>query len=284
MDWNEVLIQVISGSVLLFIGAVGGWFTGLFKGKKESSAAIERKNEIYQPLLDDIEKYSTFDWPIMERVRANFLCKIVNDSYKFGLTIELQDKCNKLYNAVSEYNSINPIRVAHSIIVDIFTKGYEEIYGSIIDGICFHTERDGAEWEEEVIVEPVQVIKQLNNEDYIEHLLRNEGMYSDEVCIDEENALFEPIYLQLKRIYGLALNVVINGEQYKNPKPVIDLNMLPEEYMAYHYDFFELYNKDERIVKKYELREEIIYGSQAVIEELKEIIDKIVRIYEVENI
>lgn len=37
-------------------------------------------------------------------------------------------------------------------------------------------------------------------------------------------------------------------------------------------------------IKKYELREEIIYGSQVIAENLKEIIDKIVKTYEVENI
>ena len=284
MDWNDIWKEVIAGSILLAVGGVGGWFSGLFKGKKESSAAIERKNEIYQPLLDDIKKYSTFDWSIMEKVKVNFLRDISSDSYKYGIPSEMQDKCNYLYKVVREYNSIDPVRVADNIIVDIFTKGYAEIYGSIIDGICHHADRDGNEWDEEVIVEPVQIIKEINNSKDIESLLRNEGMYSDEVCIDEENALFEPIYLQLKRIYASALYVIINGVQYQLPKPVIELKMLPEEYMAYHYDFFELYNGNEKIKNKYELREEIIYTSQSIVEDLKEIIEKIVRIYEVEKV
>ena len=282
MDWNEILKEVIAGSILLAIGGVSGWFGGLFKAKKASSLAVERKNELYQPLLDEIEKYSTFDWSIMEKIKTSFLGEIVNNSYKYGLSPEIQDKCNYLYKVVSEYNSIDPVRVAHGIIVDIFIKGYTEIYGSIIDGICYHTDYNGNEWEEEIIVEPVQIIRQINNSKDIESLLRNEGMYSGEVCIDEENGLFEPIYLQLKRIYASALNVVINGKQFKHSKPLFELKMLPEEYMSYRYDFFELYNSNEKIKKKYELREEIIYSSQAVVEELKEIIDKIVRIYEVE--
>ena len=44
MDWNEILKEVISGSILIAVGGVAGWFGGLFKGKKESSRAIERKN------------------------------------------------------------------------------------------------------------------------------------------------------------------------------------------------------------------------------------------------
>lgn len=284
MDWNEIWKDVIAGSILLAVGGAGGWFSGLFKGKKESSSAIERKNEIYQPLLDDIKRYSTFDWSIMEKVKVNFLSEITSNSYKYGIPSEIQDKCNYLFEVVKEYNSIDPVRVAHNIIVDIFTQGYAEIYGSTIDGICHHTERDGNEWDGEVIVEPVQIIKQLNNSKDIESLLWNEGMYSDEVCIDEENALFEPIYLQLKRIYASALNVSINGVRYQLPKPIIELKMLPEEYMSYRYDFFELYNCNEKIKNKYKLREEIIYTSQSVVEDLKEIIEKIVRIYEVENV
>lgn len=49
MDWNIIWSDVISGTILLIIGGVGGWFAGVIKGKKESSTAIERKNEIYQP-------------------------------------------------------------------------------------------------------------------------------------------------------------------------------------------------------------------------------------------
>ncbi|WP_277406900.1 hypothetical protein [Lacrimispora xylanisolvens] len=248
MDWDGILGDVISGSILLAAGGVGGWFIGLFKGKKKSSSAIKRKDEIYQPLIDDIEKYSKFNWSILEKVKAEFLREIVNDSYKYGLAGEVKVKCNYLNKIASEYNSIDPVRVADSIIEDIFTKGYAEIYGSIIDGISYHTDPEGNEWEEEIFVEPVQIINQINHSKEITSLLNNEGMYSDEVCIDKVNVLYEPIYLQLKRIYASALNVVINGKQYKHSKPVINLSMLPEEYMAYHYDFFELYNENQKIV------------------------------------
>ena len=265
MDWNTILGDIISGAILLAIGGIGGWFTGIIKGKKESSTAIERKNEIYQPLINELKEIS-------------------NDDYKFGLSDELQKKCNDLYQLIENYNNINPVRIARSIIVDIFTDGYKIIYGSIVEGISYHSDREGNEWEEEEIAEPVKIIGELADEKNIRSLLSNEGMYSDEVCIDYENGLFEPIYGQLKNIYASALNIIINGEQYKNRAPVIEMQMLPEEYMAYHYDFFKKYNDNEKIKQKYELREEIIYTSQAIIEELKERIDKIVRIYEVEKV
>ena len=93
MDWNEILKEVISGSILIAVGGVAGWFGGLFKGKKESSRAIERKNEIYQPLIDEIEKYSDFDWSIREKVKVPFLRDIVNNSYKYGIKDEILNQC-----------------------------------------------------------------------------------------------------------------------------------------------------------------------------------------------
>ncbi len=212
MDWNEILKDVISGSILLAIGGLGGWFCGNFKEKKESSAAIERKNEIYQPLIDDIEKYTNYKWSILEKVRVNFLAEIAKDSYKYGLDKEIQNTCNHLYKVVNEYNSIDLVRVAQDIIENIFSKSYETIYGSIVEGIAYHNDRYGNDWEEEVIAVPIEIIRRCNNTKDIESLLRNEGMYSGEVCIDKENALYEPIYLQLKDIYASVLNVVINGK------------------------------------------------------------------------
>ena len=92
MDWNIIWSDVISGTILLIIGGVGGWFAGVIKGKKESSTAIERKNEIYQPLINELKKYSQFDWDIQEIIKAELLKEIANNAYKFGFPDELQKK------------------------------------------------------------------------------------------------------------------------------------------------------------------------------------------------
>lgn len=85
MDWNEVLKDIVSGTILLAIGGIGGWFGGVIKGKKQSSMAVERKNQIYQPLLDEIKTYTTFDWSILINIKADILKQVVCESYKFGL-------------------------------------------------------------------------------------------------------------------------------------------------------------------------------------------------------
>lgn len=284
MAWKEILKEAAPELLVTVTVGFASWFAGLFKGRKESSRAVERKNEIYQPLIDDLEKYSKFNWSIRETVRTPFLKNIVDNSYKFSLGDELQAKCDYLLDVINEYNKISTQRVAHSIIAKIFEKGYAEIYGSTIEGVVHHSERDGTEWDEEILAEPITLMQRSNFSKEIDSLLINEGNYSGEVCVDEENSFYEPIYLELKRIYELSLNIVINGKRYVHPKPVIKLTMLPEEYMALQFDFFAEYNSDDRIKKKYELREEIIYTSQAIVQLLKERIEKIIQVYEVEEI
>lgn len=284
MAWKEILKEAAPDIVVASIVGFFGWLAGLFKGRKESSRAVERKNEVYQPLIDDVEKYSKFNWSIRDTVRMPFLKAVVEDSYKYSLGEELQTQCNYLFGIINEYNQISAQRVAQSVIAEIFERGYAEIYGSVIEGTVHHYERDGNEWDEEIPAEPITIMRHSNFSEEIEMLMLNEGNYSGEVCVDEEKSIYEPIYLELKKIYELSLNIVINGKKYIHPKPVIALTMLPEEYMALRYDFFAEYNSNDRIKKKYELREEIIYTSQAIVQTLKERIEKIIKIYEVEEI
>ena len=285
VNWDEIVQDILSGVAVLAAGGLGGWFTRMFfKEKKDSSKIIERKSKVYQPLINDIEKYANFNWSILERVKVSFLNEVVNNQYKFALDESLVNKCNYLYAIVNEYNSINAINVAHSIIADIFEEGYKEIYGSIVASTITLNDRDGNEWEEEIIAEPVQIIRELNFSKDIENLLMNEGFYSDEVCVDSENSLYLPIYLQLKRIYQQSLNVIVNGKKHINPKPIIKLEMSPEEHIALNFDFFERYNNNDIIKRKSELREEIIYSTQAIVQDLKERIEKIIKKYELEEV
>lgn len=94
--------------------------------------AVERKNQIYQPLLDEIKTYTTFDWSILINIKADILKQVVCESYKFGLNEEIQNKCNYLYEVIQEYNNIKPVAVANQIIVDIFTEAYEKYMGILL--------------------------------------------------------------------------------------------------------------------------------------------------------
>jgi len=284
MDWNSIISDVFSGSILLGLGSICGWLAGIAKGKKKSSLAIERKDTLYQPLLDELSAYSDFKWDIYTEIKANHLHEIVNNQYKYGLNDSLLQKCLELNNLIEDYIRINPIAIAYSIIVKIFETAYKEIYGSVVDGIINHCDRDGNEWDEEVMVAPLICIERTDFSKIILKLLKSEEMHSEQVCVDYENDIYLPIYSQLKNIYASALYARVNGKKFNLPSPKIELNMLPEEYMALNYDFFLKYNTDKRIIDKYSIRKNIIYLNQSIIQELKEIIKEIVKVYEVEQI
>lgn len=76
----------------------------------------------------------------------------------------------------------------------------------------------------------------------------------------------------------------MNGENYILLPLKKEMEISPTEYIALHYDFFEIFNSDSQLIKKIELKEEIIDKSQEIISDLKGIIKKIVKTYEVEEI
>lgn len=91
----------------------------------------------------------------------------------------------------------------------------------------------------------------------------------------------EELYEEIISIYNTGFYSTING---KRPKRSMKINWdgTPSEYIAYTYDFFDSFNKEGLTIQKYKLREEIILASQTIIQELKEIINRIVDKYEKE--
>ncbi|WP_210367872.1 hypothetical protein [Bacillus sp. REN3] len=281
---GHISYRFFSGVAVLIFGALIGWITGFLQGKKKSSLGIERKNEIYQPLLDELLPLSQFDWNVLITQEVPILKEIVKNEYKYGLSKELQGKCNDLYSQIEEFNKINLVSIAHNKIMMIFQRGYEEIFGNIVEGVSIHTDREGNEWEVEHIALPIELIQRGDFEKDIISLLNKEEMYDYEVCVDRENSNYVPVYGDLVHIYDSVLKATINGESYKFPPLKKELIMSPAEYIAIHYDFFETFNADEQKLLKYELREEIIFKSQEIIDDLKGIIRKIVKTYETEEI
>ncbi|WP_137744600.1 hypothetical protein [Robertmurraya siralis] len=284
IEWDTFLTDFFSGVAVLIFGALIGWITGFLQGKKKSSLGIERKNEIYQPLLDELFPLSQFECNVLITQEVPILKEIVTNEYKYGLSKELQGKCNNLFSLIEQFNKINLVSIAHNKIMIIFQRGYEEIFGSIVEGVSIHTDREGNEWEEEHIALPIELIRRGDFEKDIISLLNKEEMYDYEVCVDRENSNYVPVYGDLVYIYDSVLNATINGESHKLPPLKRELNMSPAEYIALHYDFFEIFNEDKQKLLKFELREEINLKSQEIIDELKGIIRKIVKTYEIEEI
>lgn len=295
MNWqeisNSVVVEVIAWGVTVIITAVGSGVLSFLKGRRKGESisvqAVERKNKVFQPLVDELENQAYGEWGISQRLETPRLDECVINSYKYAFDDNLKQTLQQLYDLHCAFNDINSLTVAHSVVCKIFEMGYEKLYGSIVDGISYREIADGEYIDEEVIAEPVNSIHMYNEKMY-KKLLDKEGFPDASVFVPVEDCpeggYYEAIYSDLRNEYAGAFNTYINGQKYELPKCQIDIKMPPEDYIAYQYDFFEIFNKEERIVKKYEIKEEIILLSQSIVQELKERIEKIVKTYEVEQI
>lgn len=279
VEWETVLTGVLSSIASLVIGGV----IGFLKGKKKSAIAIERKNLLYQPLHDELFQVSS-KLDVLQTVRTPVLFEVVSNGYKYGLAKKLYKKCTDLYALIEQLNKINLVSIANTEIIEIFEKGYEELYGSKVDGVSHYLDRDGNEIEQSNLSIPIEMIHQTNFNKSILQLLQNEGQYDYEVLVDENNNLYEYTYRELVSIFNSALNVSINGEKHQLPPLKKELGIKPAEYIALNYDFFNGFHTKSQTLRKYELRNEIIEKSIVITKDIKKIIRKIVRIYEIEEI
>lgn len=284
---DNVLIQLLAWTVITVCTGVISFFRGKKKGESISQEAVKRKKVLYQPLVDELEKYAYGEWGISEKLGTPKLDECVINSYKYAFDDNIKQSLQQLYDLHCAFNSINALTVVHSVVCNIFEMGYEKLYGSIVDGRACIEVGDGDYIEEDIIAEPVNSIHMYNEKLY-KKLLDKEGFPDDHVFVLAEDypegGYYKEIYSDLRNEYAGAFNTYINGQKYKLPACQLDISMSPEEYIAYKYDFFEIFNKEERIVRKYKLKEEITLLSQFIVQKLKERIEKIVRIYEVEQI
>ncbi|MFJ7848155.1 hypothetical protein ACIQXR_04760 [Peribacillus sp. NPDC097224] len=97
-------------------------------------------------------------------------------------------------------------------------------------------DREGNEWTVEHLALSVELIRREDFNKPIINLLNNEDMYDSEVCVDEANNIFVPIYGGLVHVYNSVLNATVNGVSNKLPPFKKELGMSLAEYMALNYD------------------------------------------------
>lgn len=270
----EVLAWITTSVIVLVIG--------FLKGKKVSSDSVGRKNNIYLPLIEELESMNNTLSSPHTKIGAEFLKELVNNNYKYAIKKSLFKKMEPLINKIDQYNKINLLNVAHNIIVKQFIQGFEDLYKSTIDGTSYHSDEYGNEYEVEHEVEELTILERDEFDDLIVSLLSDEGMPSYAVKADGSDV--EYVYEQIVKIYSRPFNAIINGKKMPARASSKILEGTPAEYMSYNYDFFDAYNKNPKTIEKYELRAEIRSQAHSLVQELKKQVQKIVERYEVENI
>ncbi|MDF2821604.1 MAG: hypothetical protein K0R15_2045 [Clostridiales bacterium] len=291
MDWNtigqNIISSTISGILVVIFGGITGWFvyiTGI-KGKEKDQAASERKNQIYIPLKYELDSISHTSDNIWEKIESPEARKIVEKNDEFVVSESLFQQCDFLFNLINNYNSINLYTVASNILCKRFEEKYIELYGSITHPIMHWDEYTKEEvemedWDQEFVDFRCNVYVKNN----IDSIFKNDPGY-EEYCQDigrigptEEylTLLFSSVLPKKENTYiGIDFDSV-NCEELTNKK------ITPAEYMIKDFNFFDRFEKDEKVQQKKSLLIEIKELSFSIYEDVTVKIRAIGKKYEVE--
>lgn len=269
--------------IVLLTSVIFSGVTGYFKRKKVSTDAINRKNNLYQILIDELSTMSSNNLDINNIIKCDFLYEVVNNDYKYAIDKDLAKELISLKQIIGFYNEFRLDYVAYNIIVRQFIQGFEDLYGSIIDGISYHYDLDGNEYEIEEEVLELKILELMQPDSTIDSLLNQlDGMPTYTIRLDDgiEDYVFE----QVIEIYNIAFNSSYEGYKVPKRKMKIAWSGTASEYIAYNYDFKQAYDKDEKVILKNKYRNEIIFLSEIIVKKIKNKILKIVKKYEKEVI
>lgn len=256
--------------ILVFIPLVGGVITGYIKGKKVSTDAINRKNILYQPLINELSVFN--ESKLNSKFKTTFLNEVVNNNYKYLIDNKLMKKLKTLRDDVQTYENIDLNQIAQDVFIENFINGFEDLHGSIINDF---SDKEGVKEE----VKELEILRKANLGDLVKTLLNSEGTptYFISIKTNTPTDYVYPTYKEIIFIYKKTFSRALIQRSKK-----IEWEGIRAEYIEYTYGFFKNFNEKERVVQKKRLKEKIILNSEVIISELKCTISKIVKKYEKE--
>lgn len=111
--------------------------TFTFDMKLKHKSVMERKEKIYIPLIEDINKSFTFrNGNLFSKLEFPFLKEVLDKQYLYRLDDELLNEFKDFYNLVCKFNKLDLTYIASNLIESSFREGFYSLYGEIIDGKC----------------------------------------------------------------------------------------------------------------------------------------------------
>lgn len=268
---EEIIIGVAIGLILMMITGVVAYI----KGKRLSIDAISRKTNIYIPLIDELSRirHSTIE----SSIKLEFSMEIVGNNYKYALNKRLIKKLSNLLNHINEFNKIRIESIAHRIIVESFIEEYEKVFGTIVEGISYHSTPDGDEYEIEEEVPELSILRHYLSNESLQNLIKNADMNDYIINFNEDDYAY--VNEDLVNIFNIAFNSSWEGR--KSNKLTIDgWDRSIAEYMALNVGFENKFKNDMHIHRKNELLENNFALSEDIASDIKKRVNKIVKKYE----
>lgn len=253
MDWNNIWESTISGIFVVVFGGISAWlvYSLGIKGKEKSQLATQRKQDIYIPLKYEMKNITDMEYDIWKDITIPECDNVLEKNDELVVSSNLYDKCQSIRNLINQYNSINMYSVVTDILFNRFKEKYAQLYGSTthIEHICqpdFEEDIDVTDYEIQSFYETISQKSIINN------IMKNDIGY-EEYCFQEQ--FVSPFEEYFSR---LCASVLPRGEQtYKGV--IVDDESLkrkrktPAEFIAYGFNFFEVYNKNAKVDAKEKL-------------------------------
>ncbi|MDU5723266.1 MAG: hypothetical protein E6Z86_14155 [Clostridium butyricum] len=243
--------------------------------QNKQKAIFERKESIYLPLYNDMRRLkkdiekSSFDYNFKSEVIIRIL-----SGYEKNITSKRVIKLVQQYIEEEKvYLKLDYKKIAIDVIKNNFISGFKELYGSEIDKYEKVRDYEGDAELIEKYCEEVEKIRSITEEDIIE-LISLLGVQKPKEIYNRYLIEFYDNFINNDRKTVIKLpepKYAEYGEEASKGKYIVE-----------KYDFLDVFNKDEQIVKKYKSRERINKIIEKCIEELEYILTDIYNKYEKE--
>lgn len=227
--------------------------TFTFDMKLKYKSVMERKEKIYIPLIEDLNKSFTFgNGDLFSKLEFPFLKEVLDKQYLYRLDDELSNEFKDFYNLVCKFNKLDLTYITSNLIESSFREGFYSLYGEIIDGKMpiYDNEGDIVAWED-VEPEEFDTIRYISSDTKgIVELIKHQYDYDysfDVFGYDHENELNINPYLSSFYEFALAKR---NKRNTPERKQIIDWNGQPENYIAYNYDFYSDFYSNTQVKEK----------------------------------
>lgn len=282
MDWNTIWENTISGIIVVIFGGISAWlvYSLGIKGKEKSQLATQRKQDIYIPLKYEMKNITDMEYDIWKDIITPECDNVLEKNDELVVSSNLYEKCRSLKALVNQYNSINMYGVVTDILLNRFKEKYAQLYGSTthIEHISqpdFESDIDVTDYEKQNFYETISQKCIINN------IMKNDVGYED-YCFQEQ--FVSPLEEYFSRLCASVLprgehtykGIVLDDESIKQKRKT------PAEFIAYGFNFFEIYNNNPKVQAKENLLDRIKEQSLDIFEDLSIVIRNIGKKYEKE--
>jgi hypothetical protein len=222
---------------------------------------MNQKNNLYIPLIEELKnlEYSFRRNDLFRMIEIPFIQKIIEKQYNYRVPNVLLCELIELKKFVDSFKVPNIYSITGDIITKFFIKGFEALYGQIIEGKIPIYIEDELIYYEDVYPEDYELIRLIAYDEKLIIGALNEQdfcMYDGEFFNKSLITMFE---------FALADK---NKKHHSKRIAKRKINMPAEYYIASYEDFHEVYFQDQRILDKQNVLNNIKNLNEKLIEQV----------------